>query len=345
MEELVSNVIDANLDRAREGLRVIETIARFILKNKKLTEELKDLRHSIMLAVRRLPVDIDRLAVQREKDVGAKTYLKTEAERENYIDIAKASFVRVEEASRVLEEFSKLWNKKAGRKFKRLRFKIYKLEKEVIMDLEVRFTVLPKNELYVIIDRNFAKVKNYVRMARKVIKGGAKIIQLREKEMSTRRLISIARKLRKLTKKAGVMFIVNDRVDVALSVGADGVHLGKDDLPIKLARKLLGRKIVGFSSHSLKQAIKAEKEGASYISFGPVFATTSKPNLKPVGLDLISKVKKAVGIPLVAIGGINPNNIDKVVKAGADNVAAISAVIGSTNIKSATKKLREKLKS
>ncbi|MCX5748792.1 MAG: thiamine phosphate synthase, partial [Candidatus Saganbacteria bacterium] len=142
-------------------------------------------------------------------------------------------------------------------------------------------------------------------------------------------------------KRAGVTFIVNDYIDVCLAIDADGVHLGQDDVPVPVARKLLGSgKIIGLSSHSFDQAITGAKSGADYISLGPVFSTPSKPDTKPLGIEVLKKVLKSVKVPVVAIGGINEDNIKVVIAAGAKRVAVIRAAVAAKDPASAVKRMR-----
>ena len=165
-------------------------------------------------------------------------------------------------------------------------------------------------------------------MTLKVLIAGVKWVQYRDKEKSRREIYEEAIRLRKLTKDFNAVFIVNDHADIALAVDADGVHLGQDDLPIEEARKIMGRdKIIGISTHSLERAIDAEKEGADYIGFGPVFRTTTKDAGMPKGTDMLQKIKKHVQIPVVAIGGINIENIRLVLDTGVDAVAVASAIL------------------
>jgi thiamine-phosphate pyrophosphorylase len=174
-------------------------------------------------------------------------------------------------------------------------------------------------------------------MTLKVLIAGVKWVQYRDKEKSRREIYEEAIRLRKLTKDFNAVLIVNDYADIALAVDADGVHLGQDDLPIEEARKIMGRdKIIGISTHSLERAIDAEKEGADYIGFGPVFRTTTKDAGMPKGTDMLQKIKKHVQIPVVAIGGINIENIRLVLDTGVDAVAVASAIlsgdiVGNTN--------------
>lgn len=155
---------------------------------------------------------------------------------------------------------------------------------------------------------------------------GARWIQYREKEQSRKEVYCEAVKLRGLTRKAGALFVVNDHADIALAVDADGLHLGQDDLPLKEARKILGKRVIGISTHSLPEAILAEEEGADYIGFGPVFRTFTKDAGEPKGVELLHEIRRHVRIPVVAIGGISLENLSSVLDAGADGVAVASAV-------------------
>ncbi len=195
-----------------------------------------------------------------------------------------------------------------------------------------------------IIDKKTAAGRDLAYLAKEAIAGGADIIQLRDKEASARELIKTGLAIRGFTLKKKVLFIVNDRPDIAFAVDADGVHLGQGDLPIETARALLGRKkIIGISTHSLRQAAEAQKRGADYIGVGPVFPTPTKPDYDAVGLDLIKSVKARIKIPFVAIGGIDRFNIDKVVSAGAIRVAVVRAVCGAADIRRAAGILKERL--
>ncbi|MDP2753638.1 MAG: thiamine phosphate synthase [Nitrospirota bacterium] len=165
-------------------------------------------------------------------------------------------------------------------------------------------------------------------MTLKVLRAGVKWVQYRDKEKSRREFYEEAIRLRKLTKDFNAVLIVNDYADIALAVDADGVHLGQDDLPIEEARKIMGsNKIIGISTHSLEQAKEAEKGGADYIGFGPIFRTTTKDAGIPKGTDMLKEIKRQVHIPVVAIGGINIENIRSVLDTGVDAVAVASAIL------------------
>jgi len=197
--------------------------------------------------------------------------------------------------------------------------------------------------LYVITDAKLSRGRSHLEVAQVAIEGGASIIQFREKEMTTRELVETAWRLKELTKEKGVPFIVNDRLDVALAVEADGVHVGQEDMPATLARKLIGPdKILGVSASTVEEALQAEKEGADYVSASPVFTTPTKPDAPPpTGLEGLRAIVKAINLPVIAIGGINEENVREVIEAGAHGVAVISAVVSAPDIAAAARRLRE----
>ena len=163
-------------------------------------------------------------------------------------------------------------------------------------------------------------------MVHHVLRAGVRCIQYREKDLSRRQIYDNAVTLRKLTGRFDAILLINDHADIALAVDADGVHLGQDDLPLGVARKIMGSKIVGISTHNLDQATEAERGGADYIGFGPVFHTTTKDAGAPKGVDNIRTIKENVSIPVVAIGGIRLDNIAAVIHAGADAAAVATAI-------------------
>ena len=183
--------------------------------------------------------------------------------------------------------------------------------------------------IYPIIDGSIVTLDNIGKTAEAIIDGGAKILQLRAKSLSSKEFLETARIIRKITKDKGTVFIVNDRVDIALLTDADGVHLGQGDLPVKEARRLLGNnKIIGYSTHNLREALEAVRLPVDYISFGPIFPTKTKEDAQtPKGLRWLSEVRKAVEIPIVAIGGITETNMAHVLKEGVEGVAMISEIL------------------
>ncbi|HYQ47680.1 MAG TPA: thiamine phosphate synthase [Thermodesulfovibrionales bacterium] len=181
------------------------------------------------------------------------------------------------------------------------------------------------NGICFITDRTYSVLPVYD-MVKIVLEAGITFIQYREKERTRGEIYHEAVGLRELTRSFGAIFIINDHADIALAVGADGVHLGQDDLPMKEARKIMGGRIVGISTHSLEQAKEAEAGGADYIGFGPIFQTTTKDAGAPKGIDILKTIKQNVNIPIVAIGGIGMESVSDVMSAGADCVAVATAI-------------------
>ena len=185
--------------------------------------------------------------------------------------------------------------------------------------------------------------RGHAAIAAAAVAGGARCVQLREKKLSDLELLKIARSIRHLTEGTGTLFLVNDRLDIVLACGADGVHVGQEDLPASVARHLLGpNAIVGVSTGSVEEAVKAEADGASYVAIGPIFPTATKPDAgAAVGIEAIRGIKRAVAIPVVAIGGISPANIASVAAAGADAAAVVSAVVSAGDMAGAVRALAD----
>lgn len=203
---------------------------------------------------------------------------------------------------------------------------------------------LKKGSLYVITDPSAQKGRTHLEVLRHALEGGADVVQLRDKTASKEDLIAMGKELKALCRKRGALLIVNDRFDVAEAIGADGVHIGQADLPVEVAKSLLGRRrLLGVSTHSVAQALQAEAEGADYIGVGPIFQTPTKPNYPPVGVSLIAQVKARIRVPFVAIGGINLSNVDTILEAGADSVAVVRAVVAQEDIQGAAAQLKQRL--
>ncbi len=201
-------------------------------------------------------------------------------------------------------------------------------------------------DLYVITDSSLSKGKTDFEVAKLAYEGGAEVVQLRMKNTSGFEMLAQSKKIQNIANEMNRIFIVNDRIDIAMASDADGVHLGQDDIPLADARRLMGdEKIIGISVSTVEEAIKAYKGGADYIAIGSIFNTKTKDDAGDgLGLDAIINIRKAVpDIPLVAIGGINLGNIKDVIRAGADSAAVISAVVGAEDIKKAAHSLRDSI--
>jgi thiamine-phosphate pyrophosphorylase len=340
----VMRIVDANLNRLAEGLRVLEEAARMILNDTGLTAQLKALRHDLIRGDAAFNLELLNTRNSVE-DVGAELKVAGENPGKDLPTMMVANARRVQESLRVLEDLAKLpetGGKLDSECFKKARFKLYTVEQQIVQRLVRQERRKMISGLYIIIDTQVLNGRGHLEAAAKVIQAGVKVIQLRDKITPKRELIPLARDLQALCCKNGVLFIMNDFLDVALAVNADGLHLGQEDLPVEEARKLLSPdKILGCSAATAKEAQTAEREGADYIAVGAIFATGSKTNVDVVGLEALRLVKPAVHVPLVAIGGINIDNAREVVKAGADSLCVISAVLQARDISLAVRQIIE----
>ena len=276
-----------------------------------------------------------------EADVGGN--IESVSQRQDLPSLVTANAKRVEEGLRVIEELAKL--PEIGpvlhsEDFERARFKLYTLERSLLSKVLRQQKITRLTGLYVIIDTQTLGLKNEVETARKAIRGGARIIQLRDKHHSKGELLAIAQKLKGLCHKSDTLFIINDHLDIALAAGADGLHIGQTDLPLSAVRRELPiDKIVGCSTTTLAQAMRAEADGADYVAVGSIFPSQTKGGSTVIGLERLRQIKQGISIPLVAIGGISRDNIAQVMAAGADSTAVISAVLAQQNVERATRQL------
>ncbi|MBI4301416.1 MAG: thiamine phosphate synthase [Chloroflexi bacterium] len=332
--------MDANLNRAGEGLRVLEEVARFVLNDRDLSRELKEFRHQLSQWGQGLPLLWARAI---EKDVGAPMLGASLRGREGFVDLVRANARRVQESLRVLEEFGQLPgvpSRMVPAQFEQMRFRAYDLEQRLLGKLSREEKVSKLKGLYVIIDPQALKGKNEVEVARQAITGGGGVIQLRDKLRDKKEVLATAQALREVCAEMGALFIVNDHLDVALASAADGLHLGQKDLPLASARSYLPLdKIIGCSTATLEEALRAQAEGADYVGVGSIFPTTTKEDTRPAGLETLQKVKEAVSIPVVAIGGINAGNVAQVRAVGADAVAVISAILAAEDVAAAARRM------
>ncbi len=199
--------------------------------------------------------------------------------------------------------------------------------------------------LHLVTDRSLSRGRSLVEVVREAVSGGVTCVQLREKDCSTREFLQEALALKELLQSLMVPLIINDRVDIALAVGADGVHLGQSDMPISHARRLLGPNcLIGISAESVDHAVEAEQQGADYIGISPVFSTPTKADTAPaLGLEGIRQIRELVRIPLVGIGGINQTNARQVLASGADGVAVVSAIMAAASPRLAAEVIKGEL--
>ena len=319
MNDGIYRIIDANINRITEGLRVTEDIFRYSLESSDLQQGLKDMRHRLTSVVDRYSVIGFRASLD---DVGFSSIGEREYERSELRDIAAANLKRAEEGLRVLEEIYKLESKGISSVMKTLRYELYELEKKAIAKLNKKR--LGKG-LYLILTNPPSGYEDIAKMA---VKACLPAIQIRQEKGSDRELLKTAFKLREITQGTRTLLFVNDRLDVARICKADGVHLGQEDIEPGRARDFLGDDfLVGLSTHNLSQVEAAQKEPLDYIGFGPVWETDSKEVPDPVtGIDALREAVKKSRHPVVAIGGIDRDNIRELSGTGFNNIAVIRAV-------------------
>ena len=343
-------IIDANLNRSSEGLRLLEDIARLILNDSALSQQFKTMRHGLAERTKSLGV---KLLSQRdsEHDVGASKRDviagKAKQPQQDLPGVITANAKRVAESLRVIEELAKLPEISQmldSAKFEQARFTLYTLEQKLLSRVLRQDKIKHLTGLYVILDKQALAGRNELDIAGQTIHGGAKVIQLRDKQSNKRELLPTAQKLKNLCAKSDVLFIINDYLDLALSVDADGLHIGQKDLPLSAVRRELPiDKIIGCSVNTVSQANKAQSEGADYIAVGSIFPSATKKEATVVGVDTLKQIRQSISSPLVAIGGIGADNIEQVVAAGADSVAVASAILGKEDTKIATQQLVAKM--
>ncbi|MFH1662741.1 MAG: thiamine phosphate synthase [Chloroflexota bacterium] len=337
-------IIDANLNRIGESLRLLEDVARLLLNDAILSKQLKAMRHE--LATRELSAKEQLLQARNsEGDIGMDIEVSQQTKERDLPAAIIANASRIQESLRVLEELSKIPGIDLDSdKFKRARFSLYDIEKALLSGVLRKEKKERISGLYAIIDTQYLENRRHDEVVNQMLEGGARIIQLRDKYMLKKELLPIARQLKELCTAYNALFIVNDYLDIALAVDADGLHIGQDDLPLKTARKLLPiGKIIGCSVENVSQAVAAEADGADYIAAGAIYPTQSRAKIETVGLDMIKAIKKSTSLPLVAIGGINLNNAEEVLAAGADSIAVISAIMQADSPKEATRQIIDKI--
>ncbi|RKY25599.1 MAG: thiamine phosphate synthase [Planctomycetota bacterium] len=344
MERSIYRIIDANFNRAREATRVIEEFCRFRLNSSLLTERAKQLRHELSASIDKL--DGGRLISSRDtvSDVGIGKTIPNQLQRSDLKSCFTAGAKRLTEALRVLAEMTQTLNPSIAETIEKLRYTAYTLEKDITIfsDTTEKFKQV---KLYVIISSSVAS--EVLSLTSQCVAGGADCIQLRSKKLQDDVLFTLADKFTRICKADGVLGIINDRTDIAVATGADGVHLGQNDLPVEQARKLAPSPlIIGKSTHSLEQLHAACQENPTYVGLGPVFATTTKPGTQAVGLDYVNKGTRMLantGIGHVAIGGITPDNVEDVLRAGAKAIAVCAAITKTSNPTAACRLLKEKI--
>ena len=323
----IPRILDANVNRAREAMRVMEDAARFALEDEAICAELKQLRHDLRAALAPLPEGWLEANRHTPGDVGARLSTEAEMSRGNLADIVIAAGKRLTEALRVIEEMSKTMNVDLAREIERLRYRAYDVDQK--LSLRLGSSRATQWRLCLILTRALCR-RPWQHVLQRAINAGAKCVQVREKAMEDVELMQHVRDVLEIARPACVPVIVNDRADVALASGADGVHLGQSDLSVSDVRRIAGRTlIVGASTHDLREAKRAVEDGADYCGVGAMFASSTKQR-KPSGPDYLrSFIERYPDVSHLAIGGIDAENIARVIEAGARSVAVSAAICGA----------------
>ncbi len=336
----MKRIIDANLNRGTEALRVLEEISRFLLDDKDSSQTLKLIRHELN-ALQEHDYDTLLSARDSENDIG-KT-IKNPDSRTDIENIFKANIKRLQQVLRVLAEYAP----EQASTFENLRYQSYTLEKIMWDKLKEKYNklILGNKKLYLVTNSDkFDSDDAFLDAVASALKGGVDILQLREKNMPANKIVELGKKIKLLCAEYNAIFIVNDRVDIAAILEADGVHLGQDDMDVASARKILGNNaIIGVSTHAPEQAQKAVQDGADYIGMGPVFTTPTKPGRKSVGLEYVEWVSQNIDIPAFAIGGIDLTNVSEVIQHGAKRIAVVRAIINAQSPENAAKEFLQKI--
>ena len=330
-------VIDAAANRGREGLRAVEDYVRFVLDDPHLTDRLKRLRHELTSVLSVVPLEERLAARETQADVGTSLATSAENHRQDVNSVMVANFTRTQEALRSLEEFGKVLDPIMAGEIKEIRYEIYTLQRAV-ETTRSNTEILVNARLYVLVD-GCSSPKHFRTLVASLVSAGVHVIQLRDKRLDERQLLERARVLREMTLSTGTLFVMNDRADLAVLARADGVHLGQEDLTVKEARTLVGPgALVGVSTHSIEQARQAVMDGADYIGVGPTFASQTKQFEHFPGLELLGAVASEIRLPAFAIGGIDAENLPKVLSTGIRRIAVSGAVARSNDPASATKR-------
>ncbi len=336
-------ILDASLNRAAEGLRVVEDYARFELNDGHLSKLSKNLRHELAtLASRRLSDQQLHAARATIEDVGTTISTPAEGIRNSAWDVCSASLKRVEQSLRSLEEYGKLIDGEFAAACEQLRYRVYTLEK-ALDTTRVSAEALDGKSLCVLVDAGEDET-SFAKLVETLVNEGVGLIQLRDKRLGDRPLLERAQMLVRATRGSATLAIMNDRADLAAAARADGVHLGQDDLAVADARTIVGHELlIGVSTHSIAQARGAVLAGANYLGAGPTFPSRTKAFEEFPGLDYLRQVASEIALPTFAIGGIDTQNVSQVSGAGIHRIAVSGAVAGTKDAGEAVRRLRSAL--
>ena len=338
----VFRILDANLNRASEGLRVAEEHARFVLNDAHLTSIAKHLRHQLAEIASAFDSQARLTCRAAHQDVGLQVTTESEYTRHSTEDICIAAVKRVQQALRCVEEYGKCISTTAAAQCEQLRYATYTLERSLQTTNQMR-ALLAGRQLYVLIDGRDTE-KAFHDLVACLVAAKVGVLQLRDKQATDRQLLARARLLCSLTRDTDTLAIINDRPDIATLAAADGVHVGQEELSVSAVRQIVGpQMLVGVSTHTIEQARNAVMEGASYIGCGPTFPSGTKHFDAFSGLKFLRAVATEIQLPAFAIGGITQDNLPQVLEAGIQRVAVSGAVLNAAAPAEAATSLQQQL--
>ena len=337
-----ARILDVNANRVRESLRILDDYARFVLNDPFLTREVKTLRHDFNGVMNHLSSRLLLESRETLHDVGTLIGTESEYRRESPSQIARVNLKRLQESLRSIEEYGKILDEDFAGQIEQLRYRTYTLERGMLTGADSRER-LEKAQLYLLVSAGQCE-GSLEWTIEEAVAGGVDLVQLREKSISDRELLDRAKRVRKVTRDLGVLFIMNDRPDLARLSDADGVHLGQDDLSLYEARKILGpERLIGVSTHDLNQVRKAVSEGANYLGVGPTFPSSTKSFETFPGVEFVRQSREETNLPTFVIGGVHAGTIDEVIQAGARRVAVSAAITGAKEPRLAARILKQAL--
>jgi thiamine-phosphate pyrophosphorylase len=332
-------IADVNFNRLNESLKLIEDVIRFSLENKQLLQDVRKIRTRFLEVKKRAPITLVISKRSSKYDLGRPAVFDRGGHRSEK-DLVVANITRAKEAARILEEILRMEPAKVSHIMKDIRFRLYDLERALFAYYSRAFDP----SLYAILDEVFIEPSRLERDIRTMTRNGITVVQLRMNNANDKTVYRFAVKIMRLLSKSSVVFIVNNRIDIALASRAHGVHLGQHDIPVRVARIMLGdHHIIGKTVRTVAQARTAQREGADYIGAGAVFPTRTKEDARVIGIKGLRKICNAVDIPVVGIGGLDNKNYQGVLKAGASGIAVSSYLFQGhlgRNIRSLTGKRR-----